>query len=182
MRFDVGDHARGDRIGEHLGVPDFAAYPCPPDALLEWGGAGIRVRHDRDMSEPGAPDTRPLIYLRGEQPKRDALLLCFIYNELRVRLYDSNGWLCGAAETPLVDLPTGGWHHYAATWQPGGLHLYVDGQLRATDADMVLPDGEQLELFIGWCDGNWHSGLDQADLQLLRGAITAPDMQRLAAD
>ena len=174
-RFDVeGGH--GDA---NLNVPNHAAYPCPKDTLLEWGGASLWVRHDKDMSDPGDPYTRPLLYIRGERPKRDSLLLCFIYNELRVRIYDSNGWLCGAAETPLVDLSTGEWHHYAVTWQPNGLHLYVNGELRATDAELVLPDGEQCELFVGWCDSNWRAGIDQADLRLIRGSVAAEEVGRI---
>ena len=165
----------------NLSLPDHAAYPCPPDTLLGWGAAGLWVRHDKDMSAPGDPDTRPLLYIRGREPKRDSLLLCLIYNELRVRLYDSNGWLCGAMETPLADLEPGTWHHYAVAWQPGGLGLYVDGEHRAADSGAVLPDGPQAEIYLGWCDGNWFAGLDVADLWLARGAVGPADVSRAMA-
>lgn len=124
------------------------------------------------MSEPGNPDPRPLFYIRGESPKRDSLLVAFMYNELRVRLYDSHGWLSGATETVLSDLATGTSHHYAVAWQPNGLTLYVDGKRRAADSEAVLPDGEQHELYLGWCDGNWPANMDLADLRLIRGVLT----------
>jgi len=175
--FAVGDDPPGPFGGANLCVPDHAAYSCPDETLLEWGAAALWVRHDKDMSEPGDPYTRPLLYVRGQRSKRDSLLLCFIYNELRVRLYDSNGWLCGAAETPLADLKTGDWHHYAVAWQPNGLQLYVNGQLRATDEEAVLPDGTQAELYLGWCDGNWFAAVDQVDLWLARGVVLEDDVR-----
>ena len=153
----------------NLNVPDYVAYPCAPATLREWGAASMWVRHGKDMSEPGSPDTRPLLYIRGQGPKRDSLLLCLIYNELRVRLYDSNGWLCGAAEAPLTRLGTGAWHQYGVAWQPDGLCLHINGQRAAVDRDAVLPDGTQTELYLGWCDGNWVAGLDVADVRMSRG-------------
>lgn len=164
---------RYDQAGglNNLNVPDHAAYSIPADTLLAWGYAGIWARYEKDLKEMRGADPRPLIYIRGKSPKRDALLLCFIYNELRVRLYDSNGWLCGAAETVLADLESGTWHHYAAAWQPDGLELYVDGIRRAVDDKAVLPDGGQNEIFVGWCDGNWCACFEQSDLYLLRGGI-----------
>jgi len=165
----------------NLNIPHHAAYACAGDTLLEWGAAGLWARHDKDMTEPGGPDTRPLLYIRGQAPKRDSLLLCFIYNELRARLYDSNGWLCGATETPLADLETGAWHHYAVAWQPEGLHLYVDGQHRAGDTAAVLPDGTQTDLCLGWCDGNWVAALDVADVRLMHGVASDGDVQGVFA-
>ena len=175
-----GFRGGAQRDGHDLGLPDHVAYAVPKDTLRQWGAAGIWVRHDKDMGEQGGVDARPLIYVRGREPKRDTLQLCFIYNELRARLYDSNRWLCGAAETPLAHLEIGAWHHYAVAWQPDGLSVYVNGERRAADEEMVLPDGEQTDLFVGWCDGNWHGAMDYADLRLLRGVVTQEQLARMA--
>ena len=114
------DGPRHDQPGglKNLTVPHHPAYPCAPDTLLAWGAAGVWVRRDKDMRELRDPAPRPLLYLRGKRPKRDSLLLAFIDNEFRARLYDSNGWLCGAAESVLADLAPGTWHHDPVAWQP----------------------------------------------------------------
>ena len=64
-----------------------------------------------------------ITYMRGS----DALDISWNGNVARARMKSGGSW-SGADSDPL-DWKTGETHHMAHTWGPGGLNLYLDGEL-----------------------------------------------------
>ena len=147
------------------------AFPVPADFLSKPGSVELWVQPSWELTNTSTGQ-RALFHVMGERPFRSALTLCGIYSDIRVRLYDDHGHLCGTLEAPAGHWKKGEWHHVALSWAPGRLSLALDGE-EAASGHATLPAGPVKMLFLGWRPGNWQLNAAVDDLKVYRGCLPA---------
>lgn len=148
----AGKQGQGVRCDPHYHL----AVDVPATFLSRPGKVALWVQPEWTMKGPMSPSQRALFHVQGQRPFAAALSLVTIYKDLRARLYDDHGDLCGALEAPIAEWDRGQWHHVELAWEPGLMTLAVDGQEAARSAAVTLPGGAVSQLFVGWRPGNWH--------------------------
>ena len=93
---------------------------------LEAGTVELWVTMGLDASALTGETFMFMTYLRGS----DAIFLQLDPNSSRMRIKSANAWY--NAVSP-IDWKEGETHHMAGSWGPDGLHLYLDGELAASD-------------------------------------------------
>ena len=101
--------------GIHPGTAAWATVTVPPDTLARAGALTLAFRLDHKLSRESVGQ-RALLHVMGDEPFCNALTICTIYHEIRVRLYDEKGHLCGTLEAD------------ASAWEPGQWHRLADLQ------------------------------------------------------
>jgi concanavalin A-like lectin/glucanase superfamily protein len=93
---------------------------------LEAGTVGLWVTMGLDASAISGETFLFMTYKRGT----DAIFLQMDPGSARMRIKSANSWY--NAVSP-IDWKEGETHHMAGSWGPEGLHLYLDGELAASD-------------------------------------------------
>jgi len=151
----------------------WASVDVPQDFLSRAGGVSVRLRPTWELT-PSSPNQRALLHIQGARPFRNALTICTIYNEIRVRLYDARGHLCGTLEADAAHWQANEWRQVALTWDAGALRLDLEGKAAARSARVRLPEGPVGVCWLGWRPGNWFLNAAVDEVVLSRGWLPAP--------
>jgi len=167
--FVAGHEGRALRLSANF----YGAVTVPADFLSRPGGVSLWLRPEWKLTS-AAPAQRAIFHLQGGEPFRSALTLGTIYHEIRVRLYDERGHLCGTLEANASGWQPGQWHHLALTWAEGAMRLDFDGQQVAFTEKVTLPPGPVDTLYLGWRPGNWFLNAAVDEVTLWRGWLSLP--------
>ena len=165
-RFVAG--ASGD--GVFLSSQFYLAGDVPSDFLSKPGSISLKIK-PAWQTQRYSVGQRCLVHVQGERWFAPALSIVTIYGDLRVRLYDDRGHLCGTLEADLTKWKKDEWHEVALSWTEGAMTLTLDGRKAASTERVVLPEGKVSELYFGWRPGNWflNAAIDEA--KIWRGAL-----------
>ena len=123
-RFVPGKYGNGfisENVGDVIHFPVEGRFTNLAEGTVE-----LWVKMGLDASEISGETFMFMTYLRGS----DAIFLQLDPSSGRARIKSANSWYNAVAE---MDWQEGETHHMAGTWGPGGLSLYYDGELVASD-------------------------------------------------
>jgi len=123
---DGGEFAPG-KVGNgfmSVGPKDVVTFPVENRFTnLEEGTVELFLTLGRDATDFSGELFMFITYKRGT----DALDISWNNNVARARIKSAGSWSTAASEP--LDWESGETHHMAHTWGPGGLNLYLDGEL-----------------------------------------------------